>query len=141
MLKRVDAGVLSVAFEESGDADGTPVVLLHGFPYDVRAFDAVMPVLTLAGCRVITPYLRGYGPTRFLSERTMRSGQQAVLAHDLLALLDALAIPRAVLPDGHFNFLHLWPGQIPPPPKRQVRLSIYSEASALASRAAASLRR
>lgn len=97
MLKRVDAGVLSVAFEESGAANGNPVVLLHGFPYDVRAYDAVTPILTSAGCRVITPYLRGYGPTSFLSEQTMRSGQQAVLAHDLLALLDALAIPRAVL--------------------------------------------
>jgi pimeloyl-ACP methyl ester carboxylesterase len=97
MLRRVDAGVLSVAFEESGDADGTPVVLLHGFPYDVRAYDAVTPVLTSAGCRVITPYLRGYGPTCFLSADTPRSGQQAALAHDLLALLDALAIPRAAL--------------------------------------------
>jgi len=97
MLKRVDAGVLTVAFEESGAANGTPVVLLHGFPYDVHAYDAVTPILAAAGCRVITPYLRGYGPTRFLSAETLRSGQQAVLARDLLALMDALAIPRAVL--------------------------------------------
>jgi pimeloyl-ACP methyl ester carboxylesterase len=97
MLKRVDAGVLRVAFEESGAANGTPVVLLHGFPYDVHAYDAVTPILAAAGCRVITPYLRGYGPTRFLSAETLRSGQQAVLARDLLALMDALAIPRAVL--------------------------------------------
>jgi pimeloyl-ACP methyl ester carboxylesterase len=97
MLKRVDAGVLRVAFEESGAANGTPVVLLHGFPYDVHAYDAVTPILASAGCRVITPYLRGYGPTRFLSAETLRSGQQAVLAHDLLALMEALAIPRAVL--------------------------------------------
>ncbi len=73
------------------------MVLLHGFPYDVHAYDAVTPILAAAGCRVITPYLRGYGPTRFLSAETLRSGQQAVLARDLLALMDALAIPRAVL--------------------------------------------
>jgi len=97
MLKRVDAGVLRVAFEESGAANGTPVVLLHGFPYDVHAYDAVTPILAAAGCRVITPYLRGYGPTRFLSAETLRSGPQAVLARDLLALMDALAIPHAVL--------------------------------------------
>lgn len=97
MLKRVNAGVLSVAYEDSGRADGKPVVLLHGFPYDVHAYDEVTPLLVSAGCRVITPYLRGYGPTRFLSGDTPRSGQQAVLAHDLLALMDALALERAVL--------------------------------------------
>lgn len=95
MLKRVDAGVLSVAYEESGDPGGTPVFLLHGFPYDIHAYDEVAP--RLASCRVITPYLRGYGPTRFLSEATLRSGQQAALAHDLLALMDALDTPAAVL--------------------------------------------
>ena len=97
MLKEVAAGVLRVAYQETGRPNGTPVLLLHGFPYDVHAYDAVTPLLVSAGCRVITPYLRGYGPTRFLSPETQRSGQQAVLAHDLLALLDALAIPRAVL--------------------------------------------
>jgi pimeloyl-ACP methyl ester carboxylesterase len=97
MLKRVDAGVLSVAYEDSGGTDRKPVVLLHGFPYDVHAYDEVTPLLVSTGCRVITPYLRGYGPTRFLSADTPRSGQQAVLAHDLLALMDALAIERAVL--------------------------------------------
>jgi pimeloyl-ACP methyl ester carboxylesterase len=97
MLERIDAGVLSVAYEETGAATGTPVLLLHGFPYDVRAYDEVAPVLASGGCRVITPYLRGYGPTRFLSPDTPRSGQQAVLARDLLALMDALGIPRAVL--------------------------------------------
>src|SRR5882672_8243290 len=97
MLKRVNAGVLSVAYEDSGRADGKPVVLLHGFPYDVHAYDEVTPLLVSAGCRVVTPYLRGYGPTRFLSTDTLRSGQQAVLAHDLLALMDALALERAVL--------------------------------------------
>lgn len=97
MLKRVDAGALSVAYEEAGAATGSPVVLLHGFPYDVHAYDGVTPLLVRAGCRVVTPYLRGYGPTRFLSPHTHRSGQQAALGRDLLALMDALAIPRAVL--------------------------------------------
>jgi len=97
MLKQVNAGELSVAYEESGSAQGAPVVLLHGFPYDVHAYDEVAPRLAAAGCRVIAPYLRGYGATRFRSPATLRSGQQAVLAHDLLALMDALAIPQAVL--------------------------------------------
>lgn len=96
-MNRIDAGVLSVACYDQGPRDGVPVVLLHGFPYDVRAYDEVVPRLVAAGCRVITPYLRGYGPTRFLSAQTPRSGEQAVLAHDLLALMDALAIPSAVL--------------------------------------------
>ncbi|HXV07246.1 MAG TPA: alpha/beta hydrolase [Burkholderiales bacterium] len=97
MLKRADAGDLSVAYEEDGSATGAPILLLHGFPYDVHAYDEVTPILVSAGCRVITPYLRGYGPTRFRSPDTLRSGQQAVLAHDLLVLMDALAISRAVL--------------------------------------------
>ncbi len=97
VLKHIDAGVLRVAYEEQGAPDGVPVFLLHGFPYDVRAYDEVAPRLAAAGCRVITPYLRGYGPTRFLSPQTVRSGQQAVLAQDLLDLLDALQVPRALL--------------------------------------------
>jgi pimeloyl-ACP methyl ester carboxylesterase len=97
VLKRIVAGVLEVAYEEAGPADGMPVLLMHGFPYDVRTFDAVTPLLATEGCRVIAPYLRGYGPTRFLSADTLRSGQQAVLGHDLRRLLDALAIPSAVL--------------------------------------------
>jgi pimeloyl-ACP methyl ester carboxylesterase len=97
MLERIDAGDLSVAYLDSGSRQGAPVILLHGFPYDVHAYDEVTPLLLEAGCRVIVPYLRGYGPTRFLSPTTLRSGQQAVLAHDLLALMDALAIPQAVL--------------------------------------------
>jgi len=97
MLKRAEAGVLSVAYIETGPSDGPPVLLLHGFPYDVHSFDEVTPFLVSAGCRVITPYLRGYGPTRFLSADTPRSGQQAVLAHDLLALMDTLTITGAVL--------------------------------------------
>jgi pimeloyl-ACP methyl ester carboxylesterase len=96
-LKRIQAGVLEVAYEEAGDSGGKPVILLHGFPYDVRAYDNVAPRLAASGCRVLTPYLRGYGPTRFLSADTPRSGQQAVLAQDLLSFMDALAIPSATL--------------------------------------------
>src|SRR5262245_58055544 len=97
MLKRANTGVLDVAYEEAGAPGGAAVVLLHGFPYDVHAFDEVTPLLIVRGCRVIAPYLRGYGPTRFLAAATPRSGQQAVLGHDLLALMDALAVQRAVL--------------------------------------------
>ncbi len=97
MLKRVNGGVLEIAYEEAGPADGTPIVLLHGFPYDVHAFDEVTLRLVARGCRVVAPYLRGYGPTRFLSGETPRSGQQAALGHDLLALMEALALPRAVV--------------------------------------------
>jgi pimeloyl-ACP methyl ester carboxylesterase len=97
MLKHLTAGTLEVTYHDSGDPGGTPVVLLHGFPYDVRSYDDVTPLLAERGCRVIVPYLRGFGPTRFVSADTPRSGQQAVLAHDLLALMDALSIPRAVL--------------------------------------------
>jgi pimeloyl-ACP methyl ester carboxylesterase len=88
---------LNIAYEEHGPADGSSVVLLHGFPYSPRAFDAVAPRLADKGRRVIVPYLRGYGPTRFLSADTMRSGQQAAIGSDLIDLLDALAIPRATL--------------------------------------------
>lgn len=97
MTKRINAGVLEVAYEESGPADGTPVFLLHGFPYDVHAYDEVARILAAEGCRAIVPYVRGYGPTRFLSTQTPRSGQQAVLAHDLRDLMDALGIERALL--------------------------------------------
>ncbi|MBC9207011.1 alpha/beta hydrolase [Roseomonas aerophila] len=97
MLKQIEAGALRVAYREQGEPDGWPVLLLHGFPYDVHAYDEVAPLLAARGARVITPWLRGYGPTRFLSLDTPRSGQQAALAADLLALMDALAIPDAVL--------------------------------------------
>lgn len=96
-LHRVRAGVLDVAFHESGPADGQPVLLMHGFPYDVHAYAEVAPRLAVQGCRVIVPYLRGYGPTAFIDGMTPRSGEQAALGADLLALLDALALPRAVL--------------------------------------------
>src|SRR3546814_16168637 len=97
MVMDVVAGVLRVAYEESGAADGWPGVLLHGFPYDVHAFDEVAPRLAAQGARVIAPYLRGYGPTRFLSAQTPRSGEQAALGSDLLALLAALQIGSAVI--------------------------------------------
>jgi pimeloyl-ACP methyl ester carboxylesterase len=97
MLKQLAARVLDVAYLEAGASTGPPVVLLHGFPYDVHAYDEVVPILASSGCRAITPYLRGFGPTRFRSAQTPRSGQQAALGSDLLALLDALAIDRAVL--------------------------------------------
>lgn len=96
-LHRVRAGVLDIAFHEVGDAAGAAVVLLHGFPYDVHAYAEVAPRLADAGCRVIVPYLRGCGPTSFVDDKTIRSGQQGALGADLLALLDALHIERAVL--------------------------------------------
>ncbi|RZL65068.1 MAG: alpha/beta hydrolase [Variovorax sp.] len=96
-LRRVQAGVLEIAYFESGLADGPPVFLMHGFPYDVHTYAEVAPILAAAGCRVIVPYLRGYGETRFLDDATPRSGEQAALGADLLALMDALAVPRAVL--------------------------------------------
>jgi pimeloyl-ACP methyl ester carboxylesterase len=97
VLKRIRTPTLEIAYEESGPGDGTPVILLHGFPYDPRAYDEVVPPLVAAGCRTIVPYLRGYGPTEYLSAETPRSGQQAALAKDLLDLLDGLALPDAVL--------------------------------------------
>jgi pimeloyl-ACP methyl ester carboxylesterase len=96
-VNHIDAGVLRVAYLEQGPADGWPCILCHGFPYDVHAYAEVAPVLASAGARVIVPYLRGYGPTAFLSPDTPRSGEQAALAADLLALMDALHIPQAVL--------------------------------------------
>ena len=93
----IDAGVLRVAYMEHGDPTGRPVVLLHGFPYDAHAYDDVAPLLATQGLRVIVPWLRGYGPTRFLRDDTLRSGQQAALGADLLALLDALSIERALV--------------------------------------------
>jgi pimeloyl-ACP methyl ester carboxylesterase len=96
-LKQVDAGVLNVSYLETGPASGPPVILFHGWPYDVHAFDAVAPILAAAGHRVIVPYLRGYGPTRFLAADTVRNGQPAALAMDAADLMDALKIERAVL--------------------------------------------
>lgn len=96
-LQTICAGPLSIAYAEVGPPDGAPVLLMHGFPYDIHAYAEVAPLLGAAGCRVIVPYLRGFGPTRFLSGDTPRSGEQAALGADLLALMDALHIERAVL--------------------------------------------
>jgi pimeloyl-ACP methyl ester carboxylesterase len=96
-LKQVDAGVLDVGYAEAGPADGPAVVLLHGWPYDIHSYAEVGPLLAAAGYRVIVPYLRGYGTTRFLSAATFRNGQQAVLAVDAVALMDALEIEQAIL--------------------------------------------
>jgi pimeloyl-ACP methyl ester carboxylesterase len=96
-LKQVRTSTLEIAYEESGQANGLPVFLLHGWPYDPRCFDEVVPPLADAGCRIVVPYLRGFGATRFLSEQTPRSGQQAALGNDLRELMDALRIERAVL--------------------------------------------
>ena len=96
-MKTVNAGTLRVAYLEAGASRATPVILLHGFPYDVHAYDEVTPLLVSGGCRVFTPHLRGYGGTRFLSDDTPRSGQQAALAHDLLSFMDAVGIQRAIL--------------------------------------------
>jgi len=96
-IKRVRTGTLEIAYEESGPETGFPVLLMHGFPYDPRCYDEVVPALVSRGHRAIVPYLRGYGPTRFLSAETLRSGQQAAIGKDLLDLMDALQLPRAVL--------------------------------------------
>ncbi|NTB99212.1 alpha/beta hydrolase [Agrobacterium tumefaciens] len=96
-MKRQRAGVLNVAYYESGPITGEPIILLHGFPYDILAFEQVVRQLSHLGKRCIVPYLRGYGPTRFLSPATPRSGEQAALGADLIALMDALHIDRAIL--------------------------------------------
>jgi pimeloyl-ACP methyl ester carboxylesterase len=96
-LTTVRAGVLDVAYYEAGPADGPAAVLLHGFPYDIHSYVDVIQLLADAGLRVIVPYLRGHGPTRFADLTASRSGQQAAIGADVLALLDALALPRAVL--------------------------------------------
>jgi pimeloyl-ACP methyl ester carboxylesterase len=96
-LKQIDAGVLNVGYAEAGPADGPPVLLLHGWPYDIHSFVEVAPLLASAGHRVIVPHLRGYGTTRFLSADTLRSGQPSAVATDIVALMDALKIEKATL--------------------------------------------
>jgi len=116
-LKQIDAGVLNVGYAEVGPANGPVVLLLHGWPYDIHSFVDVAPSLALAGYRVIVPYLRGYGTTRFLSSDTVRNGQQSALAVDAIALMDALKIERATV--GAFDWgartanimAALWPGR------------------------------
>jgi len=116
-LQHTRAGVLDIAWHGSGPAGGAPVFLMHGFPYDIHAYAEVAPLLAAAGCRVIVPYLRGFGATRFLERATPRSGEQAALGADLLALMDALAISRAVLAGYDWGgraacvVAALWPGR------------------------------
>ena len=98
VLKQIDAGVLNIGYADAGPANGPSVVLLHGWPYDIHSYVEVAPLLASAGYRVIVPYLRGYGTTRFLSSDTLRNGQQSALAADTVALMDALAIETAIVP-------------------------------------------
>ena len=96
-VKQIDAGVLNVGYAEAGPSDGPPVILLHGWPYDIHTYVDVAPLLASAGYRVIVPYLRGYGTTRFLSAETPRNAQQSVVAVDIVALMDALKIDKATI--------------------------------------------
>lgn len=96
-LRTIDAGVLNIAYYETGPADGPVAMLMHGFPYDIHSYVDVAPLLAARGMRVIVPYLRGYAPTRFLDASTLRSGEQAAIGCDLIALMDALRIERAVV--------------------------------------------
>jgi pimeloyl-ACP methyl ester carboxylesterase len=96
-LQQINAGVLNVGYAETGKSDGPAVILLHGWPYDIHSYVDVAPRLSKAGYRVIVPYLRGYGTTRFLSSDTFRNGQQSVVAVDIIALMDALKIEKAIL--------------------------------------------
>jgi pimeloyl-ACP methyl ester carboxylesterase len=96
-LKQIDAGTLNVGYAEAGPVNGSPVILLHGWPYDIHSYVDVAPLLAAAGYRVIVPYLRGYGTTRFLSNDTVRNGQQSVVAVDLINLMDALKIEKATI--------------------------------------------
>jgi pimeloyl-ACP methyl ester carboxylesterase len=96
-LKQINAGVLNIGYAEAGPANGPPVILLHGWPYDIHSYVDVAPILASSGYRVIVPYLRGYGTTRFLSNETFRNGQQSAVALDIIALMDALKIERAIL--------------------------------------------
>src|SRR5579884_2470029 len=96
-LRQIDAGLLRVGYAETGPANGTAVILLHGWPYDIHSYVDVAPILASKGYRVIVPYLRGYGSTRFLSNQTIRNGQQSALAVDAIALMDALGIRQAIV--------------------------------------------
>jgi pimeloyl-ACP methyl ester carboxylesterase len=96
-LKQIDAGLLRVGYAEAGPPDSPAVILLHGWPYDIYSYVEVTPLLAAAGYRVIVPYLRGYGTTRFLSDATLRNGQQSALAADVVALMDALGIDQAII--------------------------------------------
>ncbi|EJL73667.1 alpha/beta fold hydrolase [Chryseobacterium populi] len=126
-LKQIDAGVLNIGYTEAGSPTGTPVILLHGWPYDIHSYENVVPLLTAKGYRVITPYLRGFGTTRFISDKTIRNGQQSAVALDIIALMDALKIDKAII--GGFDWgartadviAVLWPERV----KRLVSVSGY----------------
>ena len=117
-LKHVNAGVLSIAYAEAGPADGPPVLLFHGWPYDIHSFVDVAPILAAAGYRVLVPYLRGYGETRFLSASTPRNAQPAAVAADAISFMDALKIDKAIM--GGFDWggrnanllAFLWPERV-----------------------------
>ncbi|WP_312390384.1 alpha/beta hydrolase [Chryseobacterium sp.] len=117
-LKQINAGVLNIGYTEAGSSTGTPVILLHGWPYDIHSYEEVVPQLIVKGYRVITPYLRGFGTTHFLSDKTMRNGQQTAVALDIIALMDALKIDKAIV--GGFDWgartadvmAALWPERI-----------------------------
>lgn len=96
-LRQIDAGMLNIGYADMGSRTAAPVVLLHGWPYDIQTYAGVAPLLVSKGYRVIVPYLRGYGTTRFLSDNTMRNGQQSAVALDVVALMDALGIERAII--------------------------------------------
>jgi pimeloyl-ACP methyl ester carboxylesterase len=118
MPASVRTAVLEVAYEESGAPDGFPIILLHGFPDDARTWDGLVPQLAARGWRVLVPWLRGYGPTRFLAAETPRSGQQAALAADLLGFMDALGVEQAALAGYDWGgraaciVAALWPGRV-----------------------------
>jgi len=136
-IKQIQAGVLNVGYAEVGPATGRPVILLHGWPYDIHSYAEVAPVLSAKGYRVIVPYLRGYGLTSFLSSETVRNAQQSALAVDAIALMDALKIDRAVI--GGFDWgartanimAALWPQRC----KAMVSVSGYLIGSQAANRA------
>src|SRR5579871_4212996 len=136
-LKQIDAGLLNIGYAEAGPSSGYPVILLHGWPYDIHSFVDVAPILASAGYRVIVPYLRGYGSTTFLSSATFRNGQQSAVALDIIALMDALKIHKAVL--GGFDWgartvniiAALWPERV----KAMVSVSGYLIGSQQANRA------
>lgn len=96
-IKQINAGELNVGYIDEGPANGPAVILLHGWPYDIHSYADVVPILTAKGYRVIVPYLRGYGPTRFINDNTFRNGQQSVFATDTIALMDALKIQKAII--------------------------------------------
>src|SRR5262245_37146802 len=115
-LKQIDAGLLNVGYTEAGPANGPAVILLHGWPYDIHSYVDVAPLLASAGYRVLVPYLRGYGATRFLSKETFRNGQQSAIAVDIIALMDALKIGKAIIGGFDWGARKAQSSQRPPSP-------------------------